>query len=84
LLAPLCHHLIAFFLGPAASLFQKEFFELMKNALRPGGMVCTQGSVHPFFFFFSTLTIDSFAQGFHFPLLLQEKVSGSTSSSFSP
>ncbi|KAK3808797.1 MAG: spermidine synthase [Benniella sp.] len=28
--------------GPAASLFQAKFFELMKNALRPGGIICTQ------------------------------------------
>ncbi|KAF9981519.1 putrescine aminopropyltransferase [Modicella reniformis] len=28
--------------GPAASLFQAEFFELMKNALRPGGIISTQ------------------------------------------
>jgi len=29
--------------GPAASLFQARFFELMKNALRAGGIVSTQG-----------------------------------------
>lgn len=29
-------------LGPAASLFQAKFFELMKNALHPGGIICTQ------------------------------------------
>ncbi|KAF9168565.1 hypothetical protein DFQ27_001905 [Actinomortierella ambigua] len=28
--------------GPAASLFQAKFFELMKNALRDGGIICTQ------------------------------------------
>ncbi|KAG0337796.1 putrescine aminopropyltransferase [Podila humilis] len=28
--------------GPAASLFQAKFFELMKNALHPGGIICTQ------------------------------------------
>lgn len=29
-------------LGPAASLFRKPYFELMKRALRPGGIVCSQ------------------------------------------
>ncbi|CAG8681274.1 15630_t:CDS:2, partial [Acaulospora morrowiae] len=29
--------------GPAESLFQVKFFELMKNALRPGGIITTQG-----------------------------------------
>ncbi|KAF9971857.1 hypothetical protein BGZ73_005112 [Actinomortierella ambigua] len=28
--------------GPAASLFQSKFFELMRNALRDGGIICTQ------------------------------------------
>jgi len=28
--------------GPAQSLFEKPFYEFMKNALRPGGIVCTQ------------------------------------------
>lgn len=30
------------FSGPAISLFQKSYFELMKQALRPGGIVCSQ------------------------------------------
>jgi spermidine synthase len=30
-------------IGPASSLFQKSYYELMKKALRPGGIVCTQG-----------------------------------------
>lgn len=30
--------------GPAVSLFQESYFELMKKALRPGGIVCSQGS----------------------------------------
>jgi spermidine synthase len=30
-------------IGPASSLFQPEFFQLLKNALRPGGIVCSQG-----------------------------------------
>ena len=29
--------------GPAESLFQKSYYELMKRALRPGGIICTQG-----------------------------------------
>ncbi|CAL5229126.1 g12391 [Coccomyxa viridis] len=29
--------------GPAEVLFQKPFFEAMHRALKPGGMVCTQG-----------------------------------------
>eukprot|EP00027_Filamoeba_sp_ATCC50430_P005408 CAMPEP_0168560368 /NCGR_PEP_ID=MMETSP0413-20121227/11023_1 /TAXON_ID=136452 /ORGANISM="Filamoeba nolandi, Strain NC-AS-23-1" /LENGTH=287 /DNA_ID=CAMNT_0008591665 /DNA_START=72 /DNA_END=935 /DNA_ORIENTATION=+ len=28
--------------GPNQSLFQKEFYELLREALRPGGIVCTQ------------------------------------------
>ena len=32
-----------FSLGPAESLFQKEFFALMKDSLRPSGIICTQG-----------------------------------------
>lgn len=34
-----------FFLGPAESLFQVKYFELMKNALRPGGIISTQGKI---------------------------------------
>lgn len=30
-------------IGPAVSLFQESYFELMKKALRPGGIVCSQG-----------------------------------------
>lgn len=30
-------------IGPASSLFEKSYYELMKNALRPGGIVCCQG-----------------------------------------
>ena len=30
-------------LGPAESLFEPEFYEAMHRALRPGGMICTQG-----------------------------------------
>ncbi|TPX35796.1 spermidine synthase [Synchytrium microbalum] len=29
--------------GPAESLFQGSFFQLLKNALRPGGIIATQG-----------------------------------------
>ncbi|XP_005100180.2 spermidine synthase [Aplysia californica] len=30
-------------IGPASSLFQKQYYELMKKALKPGGLVCSQG-----------------------------------------
>ncbi|KAL3920095.1 MAG: hypothetical protein SGILL_003433, partial [Bacillariaceae sp.] len=30
-------------LGPAESLFEPEFYEAMHDALRPNGIVCTQG-----------------------------------------
>lgn len=29
--------------GPAESLFQPDFFELLKNALKPNGVLCSQG-----------------------------------------
>jgi len=29
-------------IGPAESLFQKEYFGLLKGALRPGGVLCSQ------------------------------------------
>ena len=29
--------------GPAESLFTENFFSLMRNALNPGGIICTQG-----------------------------------------
>lgn len=29
--------------GPAVSLFQESYFSLMRRALRPGGIVCSQG-----------------------------------------
>ncbi|KAF4530130.1 hypothetical protein B566_EDAN001387 [Ephemera danica] len=29
--------------GPAESLFQENYFKLMRSALRPGGIVCSQG-----------------------------------------
>uniref|UniRef100_T1GJI1 PABS domain-containing protein n=1 Tax=Megaselia scalaris TaxID=36166 RepID=T1GJI1_MEGSC len=32
--------------GPAISLFQESYYELMKNALRPGGIVCSQGGTY--------------------------------------
>lgn len=31
-----------FLLGPAQELFEKPFFQTVANALRPGGVVCTQ------------------------------------------
>jgi spermidine synthase len=39
--------------GPAETLFQKPFFELLKGALREGGVVTTQGkpgSIYPILF----------------------------------
>lgn len=30
-------------IGPASSLFQKKYYELMKQALKPQGIVCSQG-----------------------------------------
>jgi len=30
-------------IGPAASLFQESYFQLLRKALRPGGIVCSQG-----------------------------------------
>ncbi|CAL1532620.1 unnamed protein product [Lymnaea stagnalis] len=30
-------------IGPASSLFQKQYYELMKKALKPNGIVCSQG-----------------------------------------
>jgi spermidine synthase len=30
--------------GPGVSLFQESYFKLMKEALRPGGIICSQGS----------------------------------------
>ncbi|KAJ1528686.1 hypothetical protein ONE63_007079 [Megalurothrips usitatus] len=30
-------------IGPAVSLFQESYFTLMRRALRPGGIVCSQG-----------------------------------------
>lgn len=34
------------FLGPASSLFEKSYYELMKKALKPGGIVCCQGKLN--------------------------------------
>lgn len=30
--------------GPAQVLFQQTYFELLKKALKPGGVICTQAS----------------------------------------
>ena len=32
-----------YFIGPAASLFQESYFQLLCQALKPGGIVCSQG-----------------------------------------
>ena len=29
--------------GPAECLFEQPYYEKMKKALRPGGIICTQG-----------------------------------------
>lgn len=34
--------------GPAESLFQKPYFQLMHDALREGGVITTQGCRFPF------------------------------------
>jgi spermidine synthase len=36
--------------GPAESLFQKPYFQLMHNALRDGGVITTQGCTFPLSF----------------------------------
>lgn len=36
--------------GPAESLFQKPYFELLRDALREGGVITTQGCSSPFFY----------------------------------
>lgn len=33
-------------IGPAESLFQESYFALMKQALRPNGIVCSQGGTY--------------------------------------
>ena len=33
-----------FLIGPAESLFEKPYFEKMKGALRPGGIICSMGT----------------------------------------
>ncbi|KAI1805141.1 spermidine synthase [Daldinia bambusicola] len=35
--------------GPAESLFQKSYFELLHGALRPGGVITTQGCTSPLY-----------------------------------
>ncbi|KFA73658.1 hypothetical protein S40288_07639 [Stachybotrys chartarum IBT 40288] len=35
--------------GPAESLFQKSYFQLLHDALREGGVITTQGCMFPFF-----------------------------------
>jgi spermidine synthase len=33
--------------GPASSLFEPTFYDLMHKALLPGGIICTQGKLDP-------------------------------------
>lgn len=35
--------------GPAASLFEKSYFQLLHDALREGGVITTQGCMSPIF-----------------------------------
>lgn len=43
-MTPMAHYTFASPpLGPAASLFQQSYFELLRKALKPGGIVCSQG-----------------------------------------
>lgn len=39
--------------GPAESLFQKPYFELLRDALREGGVITTQGCSWPFLYLFA-------------------------------
>ena len=34
----------SFVLGPAESLFKESYYELVKRALKPDGLLCSQGS----------------------------------------
>lgn len=39
---------VVFFLfekGPGAALFQKEYYELIRSALKPDGVLCSEGKV---------------------------------------
>ena len=38
-----CYILFISLLGPAESLFQESYYELMKKALKPDGLLCCQG-----------------------------------------
>ena len=40
----LCYLLFIFALGPAESLFKESYYELMKTALKPDGLLCCQGN----------------------------------------
>ena len=52
------------FVGPASSLFEKSYYELMKKALKPGGIVCTQGiSLHHFISDFQSENIKVHSKG---------------------
>ena len=36
--------LLTFLLGPAEPLFKEPYYELLKKALKPDGLLCSQGS----------------------------------------
>lgn len=38
--------------GPAESLFQESYYELMKKSLLPGGIICTQGMFYILLFLY--------------------------------
>lgn len=48
--------------GPAESLFQKPYFELLRDALRDGGVITTQGCSLPFFILLPLFLLVSVAQ----------------------
>jgi Spermine/spermidine synthase domain len=71
--------------GPAESLFQKPYFELLNGALREGGVITTQGCSWSFRLLFSLLPYSPFQKEFLKKkanvLCFQLKTNGSTSSS---
>lgn len=55
--------------GPAESLFQKPYFELLFGALKEGGVITTQGCT--FSYISVDLVISLYITFFEFPLLLR-------------
>ena len=50
--------------GPAESLFQKPYFELLFGALKEGGVITTQGCTFPMSAWFRTFSVLLFCQNF--------------------